>query len=171
MSGRRIIIGRNFGRNFLGIFVLHLLCRTTHQNISPNSSQFITQCLVTTPVAEISKFHLRELLGRGGGAQSKFFRPCHRLLSHSTFSHEAWLLDANNPHIGAFRHAPRALAPSKHIRSSEALLWEHKLAARTVELLGPRRRDDGSSTATLSGATGHQLASELQRCNAREHQH
>ena len=50
------------GRNFLGMFVLHLLCRTAHQNFSPNSSQFITQCLVTTPVAEISKFHLRELL-------------------------------------------------------------------------------------------------------------
>ena len=29
-SGRRI--GRNFGRNFLDIFVLHSLCRATHQN-------------------------------------------------------------------------------------------------------------------------------------------
>ena len=61
--GRRI--GRNFGRNFLGISVLHSLCRTTHQNFSPNSSQLITPCLVTAPVTEISKFHLRELLGRG----------------------------------------------------------------------------------------------------------
>ena len=31
----------------------------------PNSSQFITPCLVTAPVTEISKFHLRELLGLG----------------------------------------------------------------------------------------------------------
>ena len=57
--------GRNFGRNSLGIFVLHWLCRTTHQNFSPNSSQFITPCLGTAPVTEISKFHLRELLGLG----------------------------------------------------------------------------------------------------------
>ena len=35
------------------------------QNFSPNSSQFITPCLVTAPVTEISKFHLRELLGLG----------------------------------------------------------------------------------------------------------
>ena len=65
--GRRIgrKIGRKFGRNFLGIFVLHWLRRTTHQNFSPNSSQFITPCLGTAPVIEISKFHLRELLGLG----------------------------------------------------------------------------------------------------------
>ena len=62
-SGRRI--GWNFGRNFLGIFVLHSVFRTTHQNFSPNSSQFITPCLVTAPVTEISKLHLRELLGLG----------------------------------------------------------------------------------------------------------
>ena len=61
--GRRV--GRNFGRNFLVIFVLHSLCRTTQQNFSPNSSQFLTPCLVTAPVTEISKFHLRELLGLG----------------------------------------------------------------------------------------------------------
>ena len=67
MTGRRIgrRIGRNFGRIFLGVFVLHLLCRKTHQIFSPNSSQFITPCLVTAPVTEISKFHLRELLGLG----------------------------------------------------------------------------------------------------------
>ena len=66
-SGWRIgrKVGRNFGRNFLGIFVLHWLCRTTHQIFSQNSSQFITPCLVTAPVTEISKFHLRELLGLG----------------------------------------------------------------------------------------------------------
>ena len=62
-SGRRI--GRKVGRNFLCIFVLHWLCTTTHQNFSPNSSQFITPCLATAPVTEISKFHLRELLGLG----------------------------------------------------------------------------------------------------------
>ena len=31
----------------------------------PNSSQFITPCLATAPVIEISNFHLRELLGLG----------------------------------------------------------------------------------------------------------
>ena len=45
--------------------MLHSLCRTTHQNFSPNSSQFITPCLVTALVTEISKFHLRVLLGLG----------------------------------------------------------------------------------------------------------
>ena len=58
-SGRRI--GRKFGRTFLGIFVLHALCRTTHSN----ASQFITPCLVTALVGEMSKCHLRELLGHG----------------------------------------------------------------------------------------------------------
>ena len=67
--GRRV--GRKIGRNFLVIFVLHSLCRTTRQNFSPNSSQFITPCLVTAPVTEISKFHLRELLGLGGGLPSE----------------------------------------------------------------------------------------------------
>ena len=43
-------------------FVLNVLCRTTHQNFSQNSSQFITPCLVTAPVTEISKFHLCEVL-------------------------------------------------------------------------------------------------------------
>ena len=33
-SGRKI--GWNIGRNFLGIFVLHLLCRTAHQNFFPH---------------------------------------------------------------------------------------------------------------------------------------
>ena len=55
-----------FCTNFSGrIFVLHALCRTTHQNFSPNSSQFITPCLVMALVAEMSKFHLRKLLGLG----------------------------------------------------------------------------------------------------------
>jgi len=76
--------------------------------------------------------------------------------------HEAWRLDSKNPLVGAFRHAPRALAPSRHIRSSDQLLWEHKLAARTVEVLGPPRIDS-NTVATLSGATGTQLASELRR--------
>ena len=43
--------------------MLHVLCRTTHQNFSPNSSQFITPCLVTAPMAEISKFHLPRASG------------------------------------------------------------------------------------------------------------
>mmetsp|Transcript_34488 Transcript_34488/g.78714 ORF Transcript_34488/g.78714 Transcript_34488/m.78714 type:complete len:491 (+) Transcript_34488:50-1522(+) len=75
--------------------------------------------------------------------------------------HEAWRLDNKNPLVGAFRHAPRALAPSRHIHSSESLLWEHKLAVRTTESLGPRR--EKGSLATLSGATGTQLASELRK--------
>ena len=62
-SGRRI--GRNFGRNFLFFFRASFAVQTTHQIFSPNSSQFITPCLVTAPVTEISKFHLRELLGLG----------------------------------------------------------------------------------------------------------
>ena len=62
-SRRRI--GRKFGRNFLCIFVLHLLCRATHQNISHNSSQFITPCLVRTLVAEISKFISASFWGLG----------------------------------------------------------------------------------------------------------
>ena len=45
-------LGEFFGRNFLAIFVLHLLCRMTHQNFSPNSSQFITLCLVAAPVTK-----------------------------------------------------------------------------------------------------------------------
>ena len=48
-----------FWTNFLGIFVLRSLCTMTHQNFSPISSQFVTPCLVTAPVTEISKFHLR----------------------------------------------------------------------------------------------------------------
>ena len=39
----------------------HLLSRTGKQNFS----QFMTPFLVKAPVAEISKFHLRELLGLG----------------------------------------------------------------------------------------------------------
>ena len=54
-----------FWTKFSGFFVLHLLYRTAHQVFSPNSSQFITPCLATAPVTEISKFHLRELLGLG----------------------------------------------------------------------------------------------------------
>ena len=45
-----------------------------HQNFSPNSSQFITPCLLAAPVAEISKFHLRELLGLGAPNDLKSLR-------------------------------------------------------------------------------------------------
>ena len=83
IRGRRIgrKIGRNFGRNFLGIVVLRSLYRTTHQTFSPNCSQFITPCLVTAPVTEISKFHLRELLGLG---VPKFWRFWKALGWHTT---------------------------------------------------------------------------------------
>lgn len=75
---------------------------------------------------------------------------------------EAWRLDASNPHIGVLRHAPRALAPSKKIAQSNAKLWAHELALRTSDqMLQGRSKDQG--TITLSGATGTQLASELQR--------
>lgn len=71
-----------------------------------------------------------------------------------------WRLDAGNPHIGSLRHAPRALAPSKHIQQSEELLWAHKLAAKTTELFG-HRKSNYSEAHTLSGATGNQLQTEL----------
>eukprot|EP00931_Biecheleriopsis_adriatica_P005268 TRINITY_DN106796_c0_g1_i1.p1 TRINITY_DN106796_c0_g1~~TRINITY_DN106796_c0_g1_i1.p1 ORF type:complete len:509 (-),score=74.71 TRINITY_DN106796_c0_g1_i1:69-1526(-) len=77
--------------------------------------------------------------------------------------HECWRLDAGNPHIGSLRHAPRALAPSRHIPQSEGLLWEHELAAKTTQLLGHRRSSDEDAALTLSGATGTQLASELRQ--------
>jgi len=82
---------------------------------------------------------------------------------------DAWQLDKNNPHIGALRHAPRALAPSAHIPQSADLLWESQLATRTTGLLGPpaaRDRlsaDKATAAATLSGATGADLAAELRR--------
>eukprot|EP00930_Biecheleria_cincta_P099121 TRINITY_DN90767_c0_g1_i1.p1 TRINITY_DN90767_c0_g1~~TRINITY_DN90767_c0_g1_i1.p1 ORF type:complete len:514 (+),score=72.96 TRINITY_DN90767_c0_g1_i1:29-1543(+) len=76
---------------------------------------------------------------------------------------DCWRLDARNPHVGSLRHAPRALAPSRHIPQSEELLWANELAAKTTGLLGHQHRKDCSYDAahTLSGATGSQLASEL----------
>jgi len=71
-----------------------------------------------------------------------------------------WRLDAGNPHIGSLRHAPRALAPSKHIQQSQELLWAHKLATKTTELFG-HRKSQYSEAHTLSGATGNQLQTEL----------
>ena len=53
---------QKIGRSFLSMFVLYLLCRITHQHFSQDSSEFITPCFV----AEISKFHFREVLGLGG---------------------------------------------------------------------------------------------------------
>eukprot|EP00438_Fugacium_kawagutii_P030824 Skav224358 [mRNA] locus=scaffold5095:6778:15991:+ [translate_table: standard] len=77
------------------------------------------------------------------------------------------------------RHAPRALAPSKHIQQSEdplripiativnyyrcqrqELLWAHKLAAKTTELSFPQSLQS-LHAHTLSGATGNQLQTEL----------
>ena len=60
-SGRKI--GRNFGRKFLGISCFIGCAERPAKIFSPNSSQFITPCLVTAPVTEISTFHLRELMG------------------------------------------------------------------------------------------------------------
>ena len=60
------ILAKNWAKNwakFSGHFSASLLCRTSHQNYSPNSCQFIIPCLVMTPVAEISNFHLRKFLG------------------------------------------------------------------------------------------------------------
>ena len=37
---------RRIGRNSLGICMLHLLCRMTFRNLSPNFSEFVTPCLV-----------------------------------------------------------------------------------------------------------------------------
>ncbi|CAJ1392878.1 unnamed protein product [Effrenium voratum] len=70
-----------------------------------------------------------------------------------------WRLDAGNPLIGSLRHAPRALAPSKHILQTEEKLWAHRLATRTTELFGHRKIS--SEAHTLSGATGNQLQTEL----------
>lgn len=79
---------------------------------------------------------------------------------------DGWKLDASNPYIGALRHAPPVLAPSRYIEQSAQLLWAHKLATRTAEVLGPpssRNLSDADSVHTLSGATGSQLQTELRR--------
>lgn len=74
---------------------------------------------------------------------------------------EVWRLDAKNPLLGAFRHAPRALAPSRFIQQSAELLLAHELATRTSEVMGPPKSGRLGSAATLSGATGEDLASEI----------
>ena len=64
---------KNWAKNwakFWAKFSGHFCASFTVQNDPPkvppqNTSQFITPCLVTAPVTEISKFHLRELLGLG----------------------------------------------------------------------------------------------------------
>lgn len=96
----------------------------------------------------------------------------------------AWELDAGNPLIGTLRHAPPALAPSRHIENSEERLLTHELTARTADVfcapLSPRfkagkhRRlhrisvdatdaagEEGPAVCTISGATGARLAAEL----------
>ena len=75
-------LGEILDEHFWGIFVLHVLSRMTHQNFFPNSSQFITPCLVTAPVVEISKFHLHELLRLGVPKESCVSR-CFTLHFHS----------------------------------------------------------------------------------------
>jgi len=74
---------------------------------------------------------------------------------------DCWRLDAGNPHIGALRHAPRALAPSRHIPQSEELLFSHRLASRTTDMFGLRKGKVPEAALTLSGATGSQLKTEL----------
>ena len=54
-----------FWTKFSGHFRASCAVQNDPPNFSPNSSRFITPCLVTAPVAEISKLHLRELLGLG----------------------------------------------------------------------------------------------------------
>ena len=48
-----------------GHFRASLAVQNDPPKFLPKSSQFITPCLATAPVTEISKFHLRELLGLG----------------------------------------------------------------------------------------------------------
>lgn len=81
---------------------------------------------------------------------------------------DAWMLDAGNPYIGALRHAPRAPAPSSYIPQSAECLWSQELSSRGATVFGPQRvcsraALDEKSANTISGVTGTQLASELQR--------
>lgn len=80
---------------------------------------------------------------------------------------ECWRLQTHNPYIGHFRHAPPALGPSRHIRSSHDVDWEQNLAERTADVLGPPLGPPAiqhwANSRTLSGATGSQLATEIRR--------
>jgi len=70
-------------------------------------------------------------------------------------AHEAWRLDANNPLIGALRHAPPAPPPSPYIDQSKKAMWSQKVASHSAQMLGPK------AAQTICGATGRQLASEV----------
>lgn len=75
---------------------------------------------------------------------------------------DVWKLDAANPYIGALRHAPPAPPPSKHIHQSDGFVWAQTLASRTSGVVSAHKSRQGSS-ATLSGATGAQMAAELKK--------
>eukprot|EP00929_Paragymnodinium_shiwhaense_P027982 TRINITY_DN16300_c0_g1_i1.p1 TRINITY_DN16300_c0_g1~~TRINITY_DN16300_c0_g1_i1.p1 ORF type:complete len:567 (+),score=114.76 TRINITY_DN16300_c0_g1_i1:177-1877(+) len=100
-------------------------------------------------------------------ARLREFAPaCGTLTSQAV--QQAWLLDQSNPLVGSLRHAPRALAPSKHLRPSATLLYVHELAMRTTgQMTGSWRmcsRHPGKGPDayhTVSGATGKQLAAEV----------
>ena len=55
--------GEDSGEELWAFLWFILLRRMTHQIFSQNASEVVTTCLAV----EISKFHLRELLGLGGG--------------------------------------------------------------------------------------------------------
>jgi len=129
---------------------------------NPSSSPPCSPTLARLPWSreELASSWRRQVLQEGdrgdvGGARLRAIR-------------DAWQLDKNNPHIGALRHAPCALAPSAAIPQSANVLWAHELAAMTTDMLGPptaRDRDSASqaAAATLSGATGVDLARELRQ--------
>ena len=79
-SGR--IIGRRIGRKFSAHFRASFAVQNDPQIFSQNSFQFIIACLV----AEILKFHLRELLGFEG---RKIFCPT-RICGHGHADIERW---------------------------------------------------------------------------------
>ena len=64
-------LGEDFWAKFSGHFRASFAVQNEPPNFSQNSSQFITPCLV----ADISKFHLRELLGFGGPQETILGEP------------------------------------------------------------------------------------------------
>ena len=77
-TGRKI--GRNIGRNLEGVLVLCSLCRITQKKILPKFPAIITPC----PANEMSKFHLRELLGLEGAKNFK------EIGKHQRFPEWSW---------------------------------------------------------------------------------
>lgn len=135
--------------------------RESNASSTPPCSPTLTQCPWSRE--ELAKSWRRSVLEDGESLKSAGAK--------LRAIHDAWKLDRNNPHIGALRHAPRALAPSARIPQSAYLLWTHELASRTTDMLGPqtprnkelKRSNEAAAAATLSGATGAVLASELRR--------